>query len=67
MRINERVCDMCGARLWGNDFQYWIKPKVKFGYPLIGMQWFDICEDCFAELQVAVKERIKQKEPPKEA
>ena len=66
MRIKERVCDICGASLGKRDFQFWIKPKVKFGYPEIGMTCFDICGDCFAELQVLIQERTKQKKPPKE-
>jgi hypothetical protein len=66
MRINERVCDICGARMWNMDLQFWVKSRVKYGFPALCMKNYDICDKCFAELQVLIKERTKQKEPPKE-
>lgn len=66
MRVNERVCDICGKHMGSMDLQFWINPKVKFGYPVLGMKCYDVCNQCFAEIQVIMQERTKQKEPPKE-
>lgn len=63
MKIRERVCDICGARMWDTDLQFLVKPRVKFGVPMLCMNNYDICDKCFAELQVLIKEKAKQKTP----
>lgn len=63
MRIRKRVCDICKCPLWDMDIQFWIKPKVKFGCPALGMKHYDVCDSCFAELQVLIEEKIKKKLP----
>lgn len=63
MKIRERVCDICGARMWDVDLQFWVKSRVKFGCPMLGMNHYDVCDSCFAELQVLIKEKAKQKTP----
>ena len=53
MKINCRECDICGDQMGGRDFQYWIRvPKVKNGYPALGMRRVDVCDECFAKLAV---------------
>lgn len=57
MKIKCRRCDICGTEMGGRDFQYWIKfPKVRFGYPDIGMNRVDVCSECFAALSVEIKQ-----------
>ena len=52
MKVRCRECDICGKRM---DFQFRIrKPKVLFGYPELGMNDYDVCDECFAELQVLI-------------
>lgn len=66
MRIRKRVCDICGDSLWDMTFQFWLKPKVKFGYPALGMKHYDVCDSCFAKLQVLIEEKIKRKKSSEE-
>lgn len=66
MKIRCRRCDICGMEMDGRDFQFWVKPKVKFGYPALGMKHYDVCNNCFAELQVLIEEKIKRKESSEE-
>lgn len=64
MKVRDRSCDICGrTKLWDTDFQFWLrKPKVWRGYPSFGMKKMDICESCFVELEVLIREREKAKE-----
>ena len=60
MKIRCRECDICGKRM---DFHFRIrKPKVLFGYTELGMSNYDVCGDCFVELEVLIKEKKKQRE-----
>ncbi len=66
MKIRCRQCDICGVQMGSYDLQFWIRPKVKvlWGVPLIGMRRMDICNECFAKMEVYIQhpELIKQKE-----
>jgi hypothetical protein len=56
MKINCRECDICGEQMGGRDFQYWIRvPKVRGGYPALGMRRVDVCDECFAKLAVLIQ------------
>lgn len=63
-KIRCRVCDICHEQMGGRDFQFWIRrPKVKYGYPSIVMNRYDVCDACFAALSVIIiEERNKVKE-----
>ena len=66
MKIRCRTCDICGVKLWDMNFQWWIKSRVRRGYPALGMKNYDVCETCFAELQVMLKEKAKMNERPED-
>ena len=55
MKIRCRVCDICGKEMYGGTFQYWLrKPIVMLGVPDIGMKRSDVCDSCFAKLEVYI-------------
>lgn len=56
MKINYRECDICRDKMGGRNFQYWIRiPKVKGGYPSLGMKRVDVCDECFEKLCVLIQ------------
>lgn len=61
MKIKGRRCDICGAEMGGVDYQYWlIKPKLKRGYPALGMGNCDICKQCFMLLYQFIAEKREE-------
>ena len=65
-KINCRQCDICGEQLDGRDPQFWLKiprkAKLYYGYPILGMMRYDVCDNCMAELMVEVQMRSKGRE-----
>lgn len=56
-------CDICGCRMDDYVIRFRIRrPKVKFGYPELGMKRYDVCDECFAELSVLIEEKLRKKE-----
>lgn len=56
MKIKCRECDICGAQMDGRDCQFWLRlPRVKWGAPIAGMRHMDICDECFAKMQVLIQ------------
>lgn len=71
MKVRCRQCDICGAQMGGYDCQFWVRPKFKvlWGAPSIGMNRMDICDECFAKLEVYIQhpELIEPKHEQSEA
>ena len=64
MKIRCRKCDICGAEIGNYDCQFWARPKILWGAPAAGMWRMDICNDCFAKLEMYIRhpELIEPKE-----
>lgn len=62
MKVNCRICDICGTYLGSHDMQYWLKkPRVKSGFPDLEMKRVDLCFDCYCELVNEIKLKISNK------
>lgn len=64
MKVRCRKCDICGVEIDDYDCQFWIRPKILWGAPSLGMKRMDICSECFAKLEVYIQhpELIEPKE-----
>lgn len=55
MKIRCRKCDICGAEIGNCNCQFWVRPKILWGAPSIGMERMDICNSCFSKLEVLIQ------------
>ena len=56
MKVNCRMCDICGSFIGNHDMQYWLKkPRIKGGYPDLEMKRVDLCFDCYVEICNAIR------------
>ena len=63
MKVKCRTCDICGKQMEDFSLQFRIRmPRVRFGFPDIGLKRYDVCDECFAELSVIILEKKKEKE-----
>ena len=64
MKVKCRRCDICMEEMDNWDVQFWIRQRVLWGAPAIGMKRMDICNGCFAKMQVYIRhpELIEPKE-----
>ena len=61
MKINCRRCDICGIEIGGRDFMFKIRiPKVKFGYPELGLKRYDVCESCWTKMTIEVLKKTQE-------
>ena len=56
MKLNCRVCDICGKQMGRRDWQLWFK-LPKEGCPNLGMKRLDLCIDCYMEFVCDIRRR----------
>ena len=61
-KINCIQCDICGEFIGSRDAQYLLKlprkARLYYGYPALGMNRYDVCEDCMDKIIVGIQMKM---------